>query len=269
MRYSLLCAIALTLLLAPGTLAQQQAPTGAASDSTTADKLSPRQSAELRADILMARKEYVDAIRAYDEILKSEPTNAQILNKVGIAYQELTDLGRAERYFKKSMHEDKNFVSAVNNVGTVEYERKHYGKAIGYYKKALELHGEMGTVYVNLGYAYLEDKKYPEAMTAFGNALKIDPTVFDRKGGSGAIVQQRSTSDPGLFYFFIAKNYALVGDAEHAAHYLKLARDDGYKEFASAAKDPSFAKVIKDPRVQEVLTVAPSYAVDRHKTSGN
>jgi tetratricopeptide (TPR) repeat protein len=269
MRHSLLCATALILLVALGTSAQEQVPSAGASGSTTTSELSPRQAAELRADILMARKEYIDAIRTYDEILKSEPNNAQILNKIGIAYQELTDLGRAERYFKKAMHEDKAFVSAVNNVGTVEYERKHYGKAIGYYKKALELRNEMGTVYANLGYAYLEDKKYAEAMNAFGNALKVDPTIFDRKGGSGAIVQQRSTSDPGLFYFFIAKNYALEGDAEHAAHYLKLARDDGYKEFASAAKDPSFAKVIKDPRVQEVLTVAPSYAVDRHKTSGD
>ncbi|HTU34022.1 MAG TPA: hypothetical protein VMF66_09495, partial [Candidatus Acidoferrum sp.] len=63
-----------------------------------------------------------------------------------------------------------------------------------------------------------------------------------------------------------AKSYAMAGDAEHAAHFLKLSRDDGYKEFASAAKDPAFAKVIKDPRVQQVLIVAPVYATDRHKT---
>ncbi|HXW55181.1 MAG TPA: tetratricopeptide repeat protein [Candidatus Cybelea sp.] len=269
MRHSLLCAIALALVLTPGAPAQEQTPSGVPSASTAAEKLSPRQSAELRADILMARKEFVDAIRAYDEILKSDPKNAQILNKVGIAYEELPDLGRAERYFKKAMREDKTFASAINNLGTVEYMKKRYGKAADYYKKALELHTEMGAIYVNLGYAYLEDKKYPEAMTAFGNALKVDPSVFERKEGGGTIVQQRSTSDPGLFYFFIAKNYALAGDAEHAAHYLKMARDDGYKEFASAAKDPSFSKVIKDPRVQEVLTVVPSYAVDRHKMPGN
>ena len=70
---------------------------------------------------------------------------------------------------------------------------------------------------------------------------------------------QRTAPDPGLFNFLLAKFYAKAGDAERAAHYLKLSRDYGYKEFRSAEKDPEFASVIKDPRVQEVLKVPPSY----------
>jgi tetratricopeptide (TPR) repeat protein len=127
----------------------------------------------------------------------------------------------------------------------------------------------MAAVYSNLAYAYVEDKKFPEAMDAFKNALAIDPTVFDRKGGNGTVIQQRTATDPGLFYFFVAKSYAIAGDAERAARYLKLSRDDGYKEFATAQTDPAFAKVIKDPRVQEVLTVAPSYATERRKSTSN
>jgi tetratricopeptide (TPR) repeat protein len=263
MRYALLCAFSLFFILASSAPAQETP--AAASDSAATSTLNPHQRAEMNADILMARKEYFDAVRAYTEILKTDANNAQLLNKTGVAYQQLVDLRNAEHYYKKAIKADKHFASAINNVGTVEYEKKRYGKAIGYYKKALELRVDMGTIYTNLGYAYLEDKKYPEAMDAFGKALEIDPTIFDRKGGNGAIVQQRTTTDPGLFYFFVAKSYALVGDAERAAHYLKLARDDGYKDFATAAKDPSFAKVIKDPRVQEVLTTVPSYAVDQKK----
>jgi tetratricopeptide (TPR) repeat protein len=269
MKYALLCAVPLMLLVALSARAQQVPASTATPDSAADSTLTPRQMAELRADILMARKEYADAVRAYDQILKNEPNNAEVLNKMGVAYQELIDLNRAEHCYKKAMKADKSFASAVNNVGTIEYEKKHYGKAIGYYQKALELRTDMGTIYTNLGYAYMEDKKYPEAMAAFGKALEIDPTAFDRKGGNGAIVQQRTTTDPGLFYFFVAKSYALVGDAERAAHYLKLSRDDGYKDFATAARDPAFAKVIKDPRVQEVLAVVPSYADDRKKPATN
>jgi tetratricopeptide (TPR) repeat protein len=261
-----LVAVPLVLCLAVSIRAQET-PTKVSNTTsptaTTAPPLAtmtPREALEMRGDIFMARKEYSSAVGEYEHILITEPKNAEVLNKIGVAYQQLGDLLRAERAYRRSMHADKKFASAANNCGTVEYERKHYGKAIGLYVKALELRGDMPTMYSNLGYAYFANKEYPEAMTAFERALSLDPTIFDRRGQGGTVVQQRSTPDPGLFYFFVAKTYAQTGDAERAAHYLKLARDDGYADFLAAQTDPAFAKVIKDPAVQEVLHVEPSYA---------
>ncbi|HKD64769.1 MAG TPA: tetratricopeptide repeat protein, partial [Candidatus Acidoferrales bacterium] len=171
-----------------------------------------------------------------------------------------------ERYYRKSIKADKNFASPINNLGTVEYEKKHYSKAIVLYKKALVLKMETSTIYSNLGYAYFANKQYPEAMDTFDKALAIDPQLFERKSGYGTIIQQRTTTDPGLFNFFVAKSYAALGDAERVAHFLRLARDDGYKNFLSAETDPAFAQVIKDPRVQEVLHVMPSYQSDAKRT---
>jgi tetratricopeptide (TPR) repeat protein len=222
--------------------------------------LSPREAAEMRADILMARKEYSDAAGVYMQILVDEPKNAPLMNKVGVAYQQLGDLDRSERFYKRAMHADKKFASAANNCGTVEYEKKHYTRAITFYDRALALHADLATVYSNLGYAYFADKEYPQAMDSFQKALALDPTIFDRRGLGGTVVQQRTATDPGLFYFFVAKTYGQAGDAERAAHYLKLARDDGYAGFLSAQTDPAFAKVIKDPALQEVLHEPPSYA---------
>jgi tetratricopeptide (TPR) repeat protein len=223
----------------------------------------------MRADILMARKEYSDAASGYLQILVTEPKNAQLMNKVGVAYQQLGDLERSERFYKRSMHADKKFASAANNCGTVEYEKKHYTKAISFYGKALDLHADLPTVYSNLGYAYFADKQFPQAMNSFQKALALDPTIFDRRGLGGTVVQQRTTTDPGLFYFFVAKTYAQAGDAERAAHFLKLARDDGYTEFLSAQTDPAFAKVIKDPALQEILHEPPSYASSTKKLIQN
>jgi len=229
-------------------------------------ELTPRQAAELKADVFMARKEFGEATAAYEAILESEPKNAQLLNKTAIAYQELGSLNRSERYYHRAMKADKNFASPINNLGTVEYEKKHYGKAIVLYKKALVLKMETSTIYSNLGYAYFANKQYPEAMSTFDKALAIDPELFERRSGYGTIIQQRTTTDPGLFNFFVAKSYAAMGDAERAAHFLRLARDDGYKNFLSAETDPAFAKVIKDPRVQDVLHVMPSYQSDAKRT---
>ncbi len=232
-------------------------------------KMTPRQLAELKADILMARKEYWQAIESYNKLLQSEPKNAALLNKVGVAYQEMDDLIRAKRYYKKSMHQDKHFASPVNNYGTVEYTLKRFGKAIDAYKKALVLTPGAATVYGNLGYAYFANKEYPRAMDSFESALKLDPSIFDRKGGYGAIIQQRSSTDPGLFYYFVAKSFAQTGDAIHAAHYLKLARDEGYADFVNAQTDPAFAKVIKDPGVQEVFQVQPAFMTTASKQFHN
>jgi tetratricopeptide (TPR) repeat protein len=264
-----LLAILLVLVVACPAVAQQTptkvSDTSANSTASTPPvkpfaAMSPRERAEMHADILMARKEYADAVDAYTAIIAGEPNNALLLNKVGVAYQQLGDLDRSEKFYKRAMHADKKFASAANNCGTIEYEKKHYGKAIGFYNKALDLRGDLPTVYSNLGYAYFANKKFPEAMDSFQKALALDPTIFDRRGLGGTVVQQRTTTDPGLFYFFVAKTYAEAGDAERAAHYLKLARDDGYAEFLNAQTDPAFTKVIKDPALQEILHEPPSYA---------
>ena len=231
--------------------------------------LTPRQQAELRASILMARKEFSDAAIAYQHLLESDPKNADFLNRTGMAYQELGQDGLAEHFYKKAMRADKKFSEAINNLGTVEYSRKRYGKAIKYYKKAISVAPETAAVYSNLGYAYCAIKKYPPAMDAFGTAVKLDPMIFEHRGSSGSVLQQRTAADSGELYFTIAKSYAKLGDAERVARYLKLARDDGYKNLLEAEKDPVFEKVIKDARVQEVLRVRSASAASPVKPNSN
>src|SRR6202049_2243795 len=196
--------------------------------------MTPRQTEEMRADFLVAKKEYGDAISIYQKLLRVQPKDAGLLNKVGLAYQQEGMYTHAAQFYKRATKADPSFASAWNNLGTVEYERKHFRKAIRFYDKALELRSDMASIYSNLGYACLADKQYPAAMKAFEKALSLDPTVFERRGGAGITVQQRSMTDPGMFYFYVAKSYALAGDAERCAHYLTMARDEGYKDLASA-----------------------------------
>ncbi len=231
--------------------------------------MTPRQVAEMHAAILMARKEFSDAAIAYQHLLEADPRNPDFLNRTGMAYQELGQDGLAEHFYKKAIGADKNFSQAINNLGTVEYSRKRYGKAIKYYKKAVAVAPETAAVYSNLGYAYCAIKKYPSAMEAFDTAVKLDPMIFEHRGSSGSVLQQRTAADSADLYFTIAKSYAKLGDAEHVARYLKLARDDGYKNLLQVAKDPAFAKVIKDARVQEVLRARSTYAGEPSKAESN
>jgi tetratricopeptide (TPR) repeat protein len=219
--------------------------------------MSPRQAAEMRADLLNARKDYLAAAQAYEEIIKDEPRNAVVLNKIGVAYESMGDSELAERYYKKAMRADKNFGTAINNLGTLEYSNERYASAIKYYKKALGHDTDRATVYSNLGYAYSASHQYPKALEAFGKALAIDPLFFTRHGGAGPLISQRTPTDPGMLFFLLAKSYAKIGDVDHTVQYLKIARDDGYKDFAAAAKDPDFVPVILNARVREALQLPP------------
>jgi tetratricopeptide (TPR) repeat protein len=244
-------------------------PDHSATDKSKIIFRTPEQIAQMHAQIAMARKDYLQAAVLYQQILQDDPKNAAILNQVGIAYLQLGDWDHAERFFKKAVRANKMFYSAVNNLGAVEYEKRHYAKAVKYYTQTITLGDQVAPVYSNLGYAYCGMKQYPQAMAAFGKALALDPGVFQTKGSGGEILQQRTAEDPAALYFTIAKSYAKVGDAEHTAHFLRLARDDGYKKFQLVAKDPDFALVIKDPRVQEVFRSQPAYATEADKPVSN
>jgi len=238
-------------------------------DSGSAPR-TPVEAAEMRAEIMMARKDYSEAALAYQSILDKDPNNAELLNKIGIAYQQLGQSDLAEHYYRKAVRADKKSTHALNNLGTVEYSHARFGKAVKDYKRAIAIGGDdLAPVYSNLGYAYCGEKQFPLAMDAFGKALALDPTVFENKGTGGSIVQHRTAADQGTLYFMLAKSYAKTGDVEHAARYLKLARDDGYKNFMAAEKDPDFAKVIKDPQVQDVLHKRPAYEAQQNKPIAN
>jgi tetratricopeptide (TPR) repeat protein len=213
----------------------------------------PRQIAELKADIFMARKMYSDAIDAYEELLKAEPKNAELLNKIGVGYSSLNKLDRAKKYYERAIKANPKFSSALNNLGTVHFYQRKFRRAIKTYERAIALRPDSATFYGNVGHAWFADKKYPEAIAAWSHALALDPQVFEQRGQVGSILQTSSVEQRAVFYFYMAKTYAMIGNAERCARFLKRAIDEGYKNIAGIEKDPAFASVINDPLVKEVL----------------
>ena len=69
------------------------------------------------------------------------------------------------------------------------------------------------------------------------------------------MVQDRSVTNHGLFFFTMARVYAQKNDAEHCAEYLRKSLDEGYKDVVKAKTDPAFKDVLNDPGVQAVLVL--------------
>jgi tetratricopeptide (TPR) repeat protein len=209
---------------------------------------------EQMGDLLMIRKQFREAAGVFKKLSDENPKNPVYLNKLGIALHQQEALGLALKYYEKAVKADPQYADAENNVGTIWYQRKKYEKAIKAYEKAIKMRGDMPVLYSNLGYAYFGDKKYEEAIGSFRQALSLDPQLFEHNGSrSGSILQDRSVDDRGRFYYMLAKSYAQAGDLERCIHYLRKAKDEGFKNLADMKKDPAFASALKDPAVQEIL----------------
>lgn len=218
----------------------------------------PELTDEQLADLYMVRKDYREAAQVYKRLSDQSPRNPVYLNKLGIAFHQQAALNLALKYYERASKADPSYADALNNIGTVWYQRKKYGKAIRAYKKAISIRSDMAVLHSNLGYAYFGEKKYQDAIGSFRQALALDPQLFEHNSSrSGSVLQDRTVGDRGRFYFLLAKSFAEAGNLERCLIYLRKAKDEGYKELAAVKSDPSFAAVVKDPAVQEVLAPKP------------
>src|SRR5579872_923204 len=89
---------------------------------------------ELRGDIFMAKKQYREAIEAFQQ---GSPKDPVIWNKTGIAYHQMLQLDNALKSYQKAVNLRKDYLEAINNIGTVYYARKNYRRSITYYQRAI------------------------------------------------------------------------------------------------------------------------------------
>ncbi len=236
---------------------QAQAPAQSPAESSVI-VVKPGLTDEQLADLYMARKEYREAAFSYKRLADQEPRNPVYLNKLGIALHQQAALGPALKYYERASKVDPSYADARNNIGTIWYQRKKYGRAIKAYQKAIDIRGDMAVLHSNLAYAYFGDKKYEQAISSFRQALALDPQLFEHNSSrSGSVLQDRTVGDRGRFYFLLAKSFAEAGNLERCVIYLRKAKDEGYKELSAVKFDPSFAAVLQDPAIQEVLAPKP------------
>ncbi len=209
---------------------------------------------EQRGDLMMARKMFREAIEVYSKGL-SLPNSYLLYNKIGIAYHSLLDFKAAKKNYEQALKRNRKYAEAQNNLGTVYYAQKNYRRAIQEYQKALKLTPESATIYSNLGTAYFARKQYEEASKAYNRALALDPMVFEQRGTSGSILQERSVEELAKFHFYLAKSYAQAGMTEYALRFIRRCLEEGFKDRKKFLEDPEFAGLKDLPEFQQLMTM--------------
>jgi tetratricopeptide (TPR) repeat protein len=231
---------------------------GSAQDAPPATVPPPPKPVELtieqRGDLMMARKMFREAIDIYRKGL-SQPSNWILHNKIGIAYHHLLDFKSAKKNYEEALKKNRKYGEAQNNLGALYYAQKNYRRSIQEYQKALKLNPYSATIYSNLGTAHYARKQYELALKMYKEALALDPMVFEQRGTTGSILQERSVEEQAKFHYYLAKSYALAGMPEYALRYIRRCLEEGFKERNKFLEEPEFASLKEMPEFQQLMTM--------------
>lgn len=212
---------------------------------------------ELRGDIFMAKKQYREAIEAFQQ---GSPKDPVLWNKRGIAYHQLLQLNQAMKSYQEAVHLKKDYQEAINNIGTIYYARKSYRRSITYYNRALKASPQSArsaAIYNNLGTALFARKEYKQATDAFQTALSLDPEVFEHNSSYGVMLEERSVQERAKYHYYLAKLYAKNSRNELALQYLRKALEEGLKERKQLQTDPEFVALRDTKEFKDLLALEP------------
>jgi tetratricopeptide (TPR) repeat protein len=205
-------------------------------------------SPEEQGDLMMARRSYTAAIRAYQHAPLTSPV---VWNKIGVAYHHLFAFDEARKAYQTALTIDPRYADALNNLAAVYHAQHEYKRAEHTYKRALKYAPNAAVTYYNLGTAYFAQEKYKQGMKAYRQALAIDPNVLD--SGQLGVEEQSSRQQLVATNYYLAKTYAAAGKTSQALSYLRKAFDEGFNDRKRLMEDKEFSVLRSTPEFHQLM----------------
>jgi tetratricopeptide (TPR) repeat protein len=206
----------------------------------------------MKGDLERIHNNFVLAISYYQQALRSDPQNPEVLNKLGITELKNGDRGPARKHFTQALKYDPRNVSILNNLGAVFYLDKKYKNAVKYLKQALALDETSAPAHLNLAEAWMGMGQADRAMTEYARAIELDADILS-DSASGVSARVSTPEQRARVNFLIAKAYAKRGNIDGALEYLKRARDGRFPEMGRVYKEQEFAVLWTDPRLEKIV----------------
>lgn len=161
-----------------------------------------------RAKAAVLARDFSTATRLFQNLLRDNPDDVQLLTQVGNMYVKAGYDDKALPIFKKILTFDAENLSAMNNLGAIYRRKKNYSESEEILIRARNVHGGNSQVDYNLGFTYKNMGEYEKAIQCFENVIA-------------------ENSADVLAYNHIGAIYAERGDHENAVHaYLRALKID-------------------------------------------
>lgn len=119
---------------------------------------------------------------------------------------------QAEKYYKKAIELDSEYLQAMNGLGAVYIDMKEYSKAEELFKRIISIDAEFSPVYVNYGIMRYYQGKYEGAVEYFNKATRMDISK-----------EYLSRYEKFILASFLGRTYDEIDDDYTAEEYYKKA----------------------------------------------
>jgi tetratricopeptide (TPR) repeat protein len=243
-----------TMLAATGVLicAAPYGKTEPTPDAAKTDNLQGARLAEVKGDLARVHNHNELATAYYLTALRTDHTNAELYNKLGITELQLGERAAARKHFGQALRYDHQLTPALNNLGATALLDKKYKAAVSYFKQALAMDESSAPTHVNLAEAWIGMGQTDRAMTEYARALELDADVLS-SDQDGTIAQIRTKEQQARVDYLIARSYMKRGNLQGALDYLDRAKELHYPDLAKVYDDPDFAALLNDPRLAKIV----------------
>ena len=115
------------------------------------------------------------AILNYDEAVRLDPSNANVLIDRGIALTRMGQFNRAILDFDQAIRLAPNDDTPLFNRGNANSAKRQFDRAIQDFSEAIRLNPDNQAAYNNRGLTFRQTGQYDKAILDFGEALRIAP----------------------------------------------------------------------------------------------
>ncbi len=132
------------------------------------------------ANLLIRYKEFEEACKIYDELLKENYQSAELQNNYGLALFYLDKLDEAIEKFKKAIEIDATFALPYANIGLVYMNMGEYEKAEQFFLEALEREPENPETHYNIAVTNYRLGKKNEALNHYEAFINFSGDEYEK-----------------------------------------------------------------------------------------
>jgi tetratricopeptide (TPR) repeat protein len=172
-------------------------------------------------DVAFKKGDYSEAVAAYSESLKTDPSNLDLRFGRGRAYQELGKFEEAQLDFEQALSQDPNNFQVLLSLATIQLDQQSYASALLYATKAEEIPGAPAMASFLKGRALQQLGMPEDALKAFGNAIQLDKDFGQAYLNRGLLKEALERNKEACEDFKLAAALEYPGGKESVQKYCK------------------------------------------------